>query len=525
MDLTARRVPRATRRRSPISVAASALAACLLGGGAARADGAPSAGYQGLFYLRDASGHIRIYPQGRVHIDGQGAFGRGVAELPVGVIPETGLSLRRARAEVSGEVYDVQFTLQLEAGRSVLENASGTAGSAECARGANGALACTDRQDAVQSTQFRAAVINAFVNYRAHPMLNLQAGQFRIPFGLENRTSVNFLPFHDRAMAVRMASGTTGRELGAMVWGDAPDKLVSWAIGAFDGDGSDRPNVDGRFDFMGRAVFRPARRVRDLRDLQVGLSLRGGSRDPGKSAYDINALTTQSGFAFFRPTYTDRADRRVHVMPADLQRAAALELYVPYGKLEMAAEYIYMSNDTREAPDGGQLAPGGTLRRGRLDGGGFYAWLGYWLVGGREILPTPGNMAPAHVDLSKPPKAAPTRGLEVIARYEQLRLRYRAALRGGADDARTPSGSIGVDAMGLALNAWLTHHVRLSLDYVLYTFPDARPLTPSGPGRLAQGSSQRARGPAQLLPAGVNDGAREGAEAFHELSLRLGAQF
>jgi phosphate-selective porin len=448
-----------------------------------------------------------------------------VSELPVGVLPEVGIGLRRARAEASGEVYDLQFTFQLEAGRSVLQNTAGTAGTLNCTQGQGGALTCTDRQAAVQGTEFRAALINGYANYRVAPMLNVQAGQFRIPFGLENRTSINFMPFHDRALAVRMASGTTGRELGAMVWGDTPENLVSWAIGAFSGDGSDRPNVDGNFDFMGRTVTRPLRRSKALRDVQLGFSARGGSRSPKKSAYDLNALTTQSGFAFFQPTYTDGAKQRVHILPSDLQRAVALELYVPYGKVELAAEYIYMQNDTREAAEGRQLAPGGTARAGRLEGGGFYAWLGYWLVGGREIIPTPGNMAPTRVDFKKAPKATPTHGLQVIARYEQVRLRYRAALRGGVEDASTPSGSIGVDAVGLAMNAWLTKHVRLSLNYNLYTFPDAKPLTPSQPGGPVSTSSQRARGPAQSLAAGVNSAARDGAEAFHEVSVRLGAQF
>jgi hypothetical protein len=485
----------------------------------------PLAGvHDGVFFLRDATDTFRLYPQGRVHVDGVASFGPGVSELGPAAALRPTIFLRRARAEASGELGKFQFTFQLEIGASALSNVSGRAAALDCAPGPSGAQTCEPSAASVDAPSAQTNVINAYVNYAADPLLNVQVGQFRVPFSLENRTGVNVIPFHERSLPVRVFRPPNGRDIGAMIWGETPGEMVNWALGIFTGDATDRPNVDRRFDVIGRTFVRPLRGVSALRGLQLGFSGLAGSRDPRLVGYDLPAMTTQAGFPFFSSTYRDSRTRLVHIVPSDLQRAFGAELFVPYGRFDVTAEAIALSYDTREDLDGLAFV-GGSERKGRMQGAGWYAQLGAWVLGSRDIVGRPGTMRPLHLDFSRPSRGPAKPGLQLLARFEQLRLRYEASLRGGTDDPRTPSGRIAVDGVGFAANLWFSRHVRVSLDYLFYLFPQSAPVQPTVPGDPAQTSVQRAIAPAQRLDPGVDDGARGSGHSLHELSFRVGAQF
>lgn len=138
--------------------------------------------------------------------------------------------------------------------------------------------------------------------------------------------------------------------------------------------------------------------------------------------------------------------------------------------------------------DGLQLSPF-TERLGALKGWGYYAQMGYWVLGDHDILGYPSYGRPIHVDLSQP-QARARHGLQVVARLDQLGLGYRGASRGGQDDAKTPNGNVDVTSFTLGVNYWATRHLRVSVNYGYYSLP-----------------------------------ARSALSELHEVSARVGVQF
>jgi hypothetical protein len=211
-------------------------------------------------------------------------------------------------------------------------------------------------------------------------------------------------------------------------------------------------------------------------------------------------------------------------LPSGTQWALAADVYVPIENFDFTGEFIYASTNTREAVDGYQLSPF-TERTGDLKGYGWYAQASYWIIGDHDIVGYPSYARPLHVDLTKPQKPA-QHGLQVLAKFEQLKLTYRSASRSGTADAtKSPDGDINVNALEFGVNYWATKHLRVGVNYGLYSFPDSAPLTPSANGGPQQTSAQRAVAPGQLLAKGVDDTARDSSHTLNEISLRVGVQF
>src|SRR5262249_37748326 len=151
---------------------------------------------------------------------------------------------------------------------------------------------------------------------------------------------------------------------------------VYYTVGAYDGDGSNRPNADNRFDVVGRVFVRPFAASGSLLEAaQVGVSGRYGSRDPKLVGYAPPPLTTQGGFVFWKATYKDSLGRTVHVIPSAEQGAVAADVFVPLDRIDVTSEIVYAVTNTREADDGYQLSPF-TDRTTRLAGYAYYVQVG-----------------------------------------------------------------------------------------------------------------------------------------------------
>jgi hypothetical protein len=206
-----------------------------------------------------------------------------------------------------------------------------------------------------------------------------------------------------------------------------------------------------------------------------------------------------------------------------LQQGIAGELRIPYGLVDLTAEAAYIDKGTREAADGFQSAP--SPRFGSLRGASYYVELGYWPLGNRDINGLPGVQNMPHVDFTKPEKKTPETALQLLAKWEQVRLSYASARRSGSADSKNADGDIRVDAFSLGANYWLTKHLRLTVNYVLNMFPDSAPVGASPPGGPTQSAKQRAQAPGNTLSAGVDDDARSHAHVLHEMLARVAVAF
>jgi len=468
-------------------------------------DGHPVAGFHGgKFYLRDRYDYFRIYVGGRLHLDQYNYFGPHVSDTAL----KSTFLLRRARVEVGGEVWGHwQWLLQTEFAPTEFDNTDGTAQQYASKVGTD-PTGQTARYAPVQTPRYRAQPVQVYVNYEASPLLNLQIGQINVPFTMENRTSTNTITFLDRSLAVRSWGIPEIRDIGVSLWGNLDKRVVGYAVGLFNGDGYNRPNADNRFLTAGRVFVRPlARGKGPLEKLQIGGSFKYGMHDKNRVAYDAKAMTTQSNYQFWAPTYTDSLKRRVHIIPSGAEMGFGGELRIPFNPIDLRSEFVYLKNNTREAVDGYQLT--NTERFGTMKGYGYYVQLSYWLLGSPKIVGDPGDQSPPKVDLDKPDPGIPPQGLELAVKWEQLAITYDSAARSGTADQKNADGDIKVNAFSAGINYWASRHMRLSLDYVYDMFPDSASKTTE---------SQRAQAPGNL----VGD---DGAHALHELSARVGLAF
>ncbi len=468
-------------------------------------DGNPVAGYHGdRFYLRDRYDYFRVYVGGRLHLDEYNYFGNGVSSTAL----KSTFLLRRARVELGGEVWGHwQWLVQAEFAPTAFDNADGKNEQYAAPVGKD-PTADTARYASVQTVRYRAQPVQVYANYEASPLLNIQVGQFNVPFTMENRTSTNTITFLDRSLPVRDWAMPEIRDLGVSLWGNLDKRVLSYAIGFFNGDGSNRPNADNRFMGAGRVYTRPlAKSKGPLDKLQIGGSLLYAMHDKSRVAYDVDSMSTQSGYTFWSPTYTDSLGRREHIIPSGASMGFAGELRVPFRQLDLRSEFVYMKNNTREGVDGYQLDY--TERFGTMKGYGYYVQLSYWLLGSPKVIGDPGDQGPPKVDLNKPDAGIPLQGLELAVKWEQLKVSYESAARDGSVDKKNVDGDIRVNTVSAGVNYWASKHLRLSVDYGLAMFPDSA---------IKTTSTQRAQAPGNTV-------GKDDAHSLHELSARVGISF
>jgi phosphate-selective porin OprO/OprP len=131
--------------------------------------------------------------------------------------------LRRARLSASGRLHrHFDFKLELEVAGSLSE-ASG----------------------------LRAQTTDTYVEWTRHPLLGIRAGQFKTPFGFEQLVSDPRLFTIERSLANDRL--TLGRQIGVQFSGQAAERRLTWAGGAFNGTGTGTSaNDDDNFLYVAR---------------------------------------------------------------------------------------------------------------------------------------------------------------------------------------------------------------------------------------------------------------------------------
>ncbi|HZI30996.1 MAG TPA: porin, partial [Candidatus Binatia bacterium] len=176
---------------------------------------------------------------------------------------------------------------------------------------------------------------DAYVNYRYRPELQMQAGKFKSPVGLEFLQSARDYTFNELTLVKNLGPG---RDLGVELHGDLFDGTVSYAVGIFNGvaDSANASNgdFDNHPDFAGRVFFQPWKtaQVTVWQGLGFGVAGSYGDQD-GTSAlgkYTTDGL--QSFFAYTNGVAGDGEHWRI-----------SPQGYYYYGPFGLLAEYIESS--------------------------------------------------------------------------------------------------------------------------------------------------------------------------------------
>lgn len=454
-------------------------------------DGKPLAGYHGgVMYLRDRADYFRLYLGARVHLDSHHFAGPGVSDTNL----TSSVLLRRAALRLRGEIlshwqWEMSVDFSPDEFTDLLE----------------------------QEANYRAKPSSVYINYRFIDEVNLQLGQFAIPFMAGNLTSSNSTAFLERSLVVRSWGVPQNLDLGLMLWGNLPNDKVFWSAALLQGDGDNRLNVDRRGMFATRVFTKPlVSKDSAIKGFQVGASFQASSRDNKRVMYDYRSMTTQNGYAFWRPTYTDSAGtgQLIRIIPSGTQLAVAGELRIPFDRFDLQGEYVYVHNNTREAVDGMQHEK--SERFGTMKGHAYHVTWAYWVVGQPFASGTPGNRKPLRMNLNESDESITAHGVEILLRWEQLFARYDSASRSGSPALANRDGKIRINTATFGVNYWAMDHLRVSFNYGLNMFPKAS---------AATSHDQRAQAPGNRIDPGKNDAVRNSANRLHEFSTRVAVSF
>jgi len=107
---------------------------------------------------------------------------------------------------------------------------------------------------AVEPPNNSPALVNAFADFTIHPLFNLRAGQFLIPFGLEGPEPIIKNPAINRARPTKeLNTLRMFRDIGVMTYGKY--EFISYSIAVINGNGANVTENRYQKDVLGRLDF------------------------------------------------------------------------------------------------------------------------------------------------------------------------------------------------------------------------------------------------------------------------------
>ncbi len=289
-----------------------------------------------------------------------------------------------------------------------------------------------------------AVIQDAYLGYRYRPELQLRAGKFKEPVGLELLQSDANLLFNERSLVNNLIPN---RDLGAQIFGEVWKGRLSYAAGIFNGVGDARNTSNIDFDdekeFAGRLFLQPFKKTKStaLRGLGFGV---GGSY--GKT-FTTTGLPNSGGFVtdgqqqFF--AYTNGV-----VANGEHWRISPQGYYY-YGPFSLLGEYALSSQAVKNGSATAQL-----------DNRAWQVTLGYVLTGedaGYNGVTPRRLFNPANGGWG---------AWQISARYAQLDI-DNAAFPLFSDPAASASAA---EAWAVGLNWWLNKDLRVLMSFSHTTF-------------------------------------------------------
>jgi len=360
------------------------------------------------------AGEFRIDFRARFHLDFRGLD----AEEPVA--PE-GFVFRRARVAIEGRIYD---DLEYELDRDLRDD----------------------------KRPWR----DVFLNYRKFRAAEVQGGKFKVPFSLDQLTSVFSNSFVSRSLIGTQLA--PGRDRGVMVHGRLAGDRVRYRGGWFKHDGDntlfteeleenefvEKPPVNNTI--AGRVDLTPWEQTKGLRRrLQIGINATSGELDDG--LFGMRGRTV-GGYTFFAPMYV--GGRRM--------RFGMDGLWTP-GPFSVVAEYNRVT-DQRNRQGLGDVDLPDVIAEG-------WYLAGTWALTGERK--SGGIDRPRH-----PIFQGGAGGVEIAARFEEMR--FSSAGTGGEDPFTNPRAANILPnrdrAITLGVNWYLNEFARVLFNAVRETIQD-----------------------------------------------------
>src|SRR6266404_3732952 len=189
-------------------------------------------------------------------------------------------------------------------------------------------------------------IFDAYLNYRYSPALQLQAGKFKSPIGLEQLQADVDILFNERALPTALVPN---RDLGFELHGDLFGGIASYAAGIFNGVGDARNSSNFDFEddkaFEGRLFVQPFKKssAPGLENLGIGVagsyeSMQGANAAglPGTTGGTLPGFATDGQQQFFAYNPASNA-----VVGADGEHwRLSPQGYYYYGPFGLMGEYV-----------------------------------------------------------------------------------------------------------------------------------------------------------------------------------------
>jgi phosphate-selective porin OprO/OprP len=221
-------------------------------------------------------------------------------------------------------------------------------------------------------------IFDAYLNYRFRPELQLQAGKFKAPVGLEQLQEDRYIFFNERGLPTDLVPN---RDIGFELHGDLFKGAVSYAAGVFNGVGDARISSNTSFQnnksFDGRLFFQPFKptSLRPLQGFGFGLS---GSFETEQTP-NASALPNTTGGTL--PGFTTDGQQQFFAYNSGVQAFGdhwrlSPQGYYFYGPFDLLWEYVISDQQVMATNTG-------ALHTARLENTGWQI-AGGWVLTGEE---------------------------------------------------------------------------------------------------------------------------------------------
>jgi phosphate-selective porin OprO/OprP len=297
-------------------------------------------------------------------------------------------------------------------------------------------------------------IFDAWLNYRYNPALQLQAGKFKSPVGLEQLQADADLNFNERALPTSLVPN---RDIGFALHGDLFQGIANYTAGIFNGIGDARNSSNLDFEdnkaAEGRLFFQPFKTTSldPLKGFGFGVS---GSYEsmqgtnvtglPSTTGGTLAGYVTDGQQQFFAYNPANTTSNRAVVVADGEHWRLSPQAYYYYGPFGFLAEYVISDQ---------HVARVGTIpARARLEN---TAWevTGSWILTGEDAS-FKGGVSPRH---PFNPKQGGWGAWQLVARYAELKI----------DDGAFPlysdpnTSAHSAASWSIGLNWWLNRNVRV----------------------------------------------------------------
>ena len=304
------------------------------------------------------------------------------------------------------------------------------------------------------------SILDAALNYRYAPSLQLRVGKFKVPVGLEQLQSDSQAYFIERGFPSQL---TPSRDMGIQLHGEVLDGVVNYAGGVFNGVGDNRTTTNSDFDdekaVAGRIFLHPFQKtdVSPLKGLGLGIGANYGNAEGALGLPNGNGYLSEGVQQFF--SYVTGAGTNANVIADGEYWRFTPQAYWYYGPFGVLAEYVVSSQRLRRTAAATEI-----FRTARNT-----AWqveLG-WVVTGEDA--SYRSVTPKR---NFDPRNGVWGAFELVGRYGVLEI-DEDVFEGPS--FATPGSAAKATGWGGGINWYLNRNIKAAVNYFHTDFDDVSP--------------------------------------------------